>query len=163
MRAVVEGLSEDLKNVVIVPFCHSESNISLKSSHGTNSKSEIFMSEFLSIGKDVPKRDELKYEQLPFYHPLFIMYSSGTTGKPKCIVSLSCLYVNLISNIFFVKLLTKLLNVYLINFQVHGAGGTLMKHLEEHLVQGNRSDQDVLLYYTTTGRDSKFIISSYKS
>jgi hypothetical protein len=30
------------------------------------------------------------------------MYSSGTTGKPKCIV--------------------------------HGAGGTLMKHLEEHQV-----------------------------
>ena len=38
-----------------------------------------------------------------------------------------------------------------------------MKHLEEHLVQGNRSDKDVLLYYTTTGRDSKFIISSFKS
>jgi len=77
------------------------------------------MSEFLSIGKDEPKRDELRYEQLPFYHPLFIMYSSGTTGKPKCIV--------------------------------HGAGGTLMKHLEEHYVQGNRSDKDILFYYTTTG------------
>ena len=94
LRAVVEGLSEDLKNVVIIPFCHSESDITLNSStetnditQRTNSKSEIFMSEFLSIGKDVPGRDELKYEQLPFYHPLFIMYSSGTTGKPKCIVS----------------------------------------------------------------------------
>ncbi|MFK8042739.1 acetoacetate--CoA ligase [Congregibacter sp.] len=29
---------------------------------------------------------ELHFEQLPFDHPLFIMYSSGTTGAPKCIV-----------------------------------------------------------------------------
>jgi acetoacetyl-CoA synthetase len=64
-------------------------------------------------------RDVLKFEQLPFNHPLFIMYSSGTTGKPKCIV--------------------------------HGAGGTLMKHLEEHQIQGNRGPEDVLLYYTTVG------------
>ena len=28
----------------------------------------------------------LTYEQLPFDHPLFIMYSSGTTGTPKCMV-----------------------------------------------------------------------------
>jgi acetoacetyl-CoA synthetase len=28
----------------------------------------------------------LKFEPLPFNHPLFIMFSSGTTGKPKCIV-----------------------------------------------------------------------------
>lgn len=26
------------------------------------------------------------YEQVPFNHPLFILYSSGTTGVPKCIV-----------------------------------------------------------------------------
>ena len=29
---------------------------------------------------------EIAFEQLPFNHPLFIMYSSGTTGMPKCIV-----------------------------------------------------------------------------
>ena len=28
----------------------------------------------------------LVFEQLPFDHPLYIMYSSGTTGVPKCIV-----------------------------------------------------------------------------
>jgi acyl-coenzyme A synthetase/AMP-(fatty) acid ligase len=58
--------------------------------------------------------------QVPFNHPLFIMYSSGTTGAPKCMV--------------------------------HSVGGTLLKHLEEHVVQGNRDHTDVLLYYTTTGR-----------
>ncbi|MES9972053.1 MAG: acetoacetate--CoA ligase [Candidatus Thiodiazotropha sp.] len=29
---------------------------------------------------------EIEFEQLPFDHPLFIMYSSGTTGVPKCII-----------------------------------------------------------------------------
>lgn len=28
----------------------------------------------------------LSFVELPFSHPLYIMYSSGTTGKPKCIV-----------------------------------------------------------------------------
>jgi len=29
---------------------------------------------------------EIPFERFPFDHPLFIMYSSGTTGAPKCIV-----------------------------------------------------------------------------
>jgi len=29
---------------------------------------------------------EIEFEQLPFDHPVFIMFSSGTTGKPKCMV-----------------------------------------------------------------------------
>jgi len=29
---------------------------------------------------------DLVFEQLPFDHPVYILYSSGTTGLPKCIV-----------------------------------------------------------------------------
>jgi acetoacetyl-CoA synthetase len=30
--------------------------------------------------------DEIDFVQLPFDHPIYILYSSGTTGKPKCMV-----------------------------------------------------------------------------
>ena len=33
-----------------------------------------------------PSRNELFFEDTPFQHPAFILYSSGTTGKPKCIL-----------------------------------------------------------------------------
>jgi acetoacetyl-CoA synthetase len=38
--------------------------------------------DFLAKG-EVPS---LAFEQLPFDHPVYIMFSSGTTGKPKCMV-----------------------------------------------------------------------------
>ena len=34
---------------------------------------------------------------------------------------------------------------------VHSVGGTLLKHLEEHQIQGNRGSDDTLMYFTTTG------------
>jgi acetoacetyl-CoA synthetase len=34
----------------------------------------------------LPSFAELKFASLPFAHPLYILFSSGTTGKPKCIV-----------------------------------------------------------------------------
>ncbi len=42
----------------------------------------VFWQQFL-ISDETP---ELIFEQLPFDHPLYIAYSSGTTGKPKCII-----------------------------------------------------------------------------
>lgn len=39
--------------------------------------------EFLSKARD---SDALEYKRLPFSHPLYILYSSGTTGPPKCLV-----------------------------------------------------------------------------
>ncbi|MBI4332651.1 MAG: acetoacetate--CoA ligase [Chloroflexi bacterium] len=42
----------------------------------------VLWEDFLSRDEDPP----LQFEQLPFDHPGVIMFSSGTTGKPKCIV-----------------------------------------------------------------------------
>ncbi len=61
----------------------------------------------------------IDYVALPFDHPLYILYSSGTTGVPKCIV--------------------------------HGAGGTLLQHLKEHLLHGDLKAGDRLFYFTTCG------------
>lgn len=36
--------------------------------------------------RDAAPAEELAFAMLPFDHPLFILYSSGTTGAPKCIV-----------------------------------------------------------------------------
>uniref|UniRef100_A0A1X7VJ56 Acetoacetyl-CoA synthetase n=1 Tax=Amphimedon queenslandica TaxID=400682 RepID=A0A1X7VJ56_AMPQE len=72
LKTVVDGLP-DLEKVIIHPFCSSTVDIS-------QVKNSILLEDFLSDNTD------LTYEQLPFNHPLFIMYSSGTTGSPKCMV-----------------------------------------------------------------------------
>lgn len=38
--------------------------------------------EFLAVPEHT---EQLAFEQLPFDHPIYILYSSGTTGPPKCI------------------------------------------------------------------------------
>ena len=42
----------------------------------------VHYADFLSKENNL----EIQFEQLPFDHPLYIMFSSGTTGKPKCMV-----------------------------------------------------------------------------
>uniref|UniRef100_A0A8C9AM72 Acetoacetyl-CoA synthetase n=1 Tax=Prolemur simus TaxID=1328070 RepID=A0A8C9AM72_PROSS len=45
----------------------------------------VFLDDFLAGGSG-DHAPQLEFEQLPFSHPLFIMFSSGTTGAPKCLV-----------------------------------------------------------------------------
>ena len=47
----------------------------------------IALDEFLALGdQDAAVDGALHFEQVEFDHPLVILYSSGTTGSPKCIV-----------------------------------------------------------------------------
>jgi len=47
----------------------------------------ILLSSFLSSTSTASTRTPLSFTRVPTNHPLIIVYSSGTTGPPKCIVS----------------------------------------------------------------------------
>ncbi|RMF66775.1 MAG: acetoacetate--CoA ligase, partial [Calditrichaeota bacterium] len=49
---------------------------------GSEAGGDVMWEDFLAEGEDAG----LKFEQVPFEHPLFILFSSGTTGAPKCMV-----------------------------------------------------------------------------
>lgn len=73
--AAVQPQLKGLKKTVIVPFTKAEPDISML-------KDTVVLSDFIA---DFPARD-IAFNRVGFNHPLFIMFSSGTTGIPKCIV-----------------------------------------------------------------------------
>ncbi|XP_077995302.1 acetoacetyl-CoA synthetase-like [Glandiceps talaboti] len=114
LKQVVQELP-DLEKVIVTDYVNKKNTIDI-----SGIPKSIFLDDFLESGQtEEGKTPPLEFVQLPFSHPLYIMYSSGTTGPPKCMV--------------------------------HSAGGTLLKHLEEHILQGNMTRDDVLMYYSTTG------------
>ncbi len=64
-----------LQNVIVNPYISH-------STHVEEIPNGISYHDFINS----PNSSQLVFEQLPFNHPLYIMYSSGTTGKPKAIV-----------------------------------------------------------------------------
>jgi len=63
-----------IEKIVVVPYKDREAPI------GSMANTVLFEDFLAQDGK------ELFFEQLPANHPLYILYSSGTTGVPKCIV-----------------------------------------------------------------------------
>ena len=67
-----------LERVVVIPFLRGPE----RGNELTGIANAVSWESFAERGANVP----LRFERLPFDHPLFIMYSSGTTGLPKCLV-----------------------------------------------------------------------------
>ncbi len=105
LREITDGLPS-LEHTVVVPLISDKPELS--SNPGAR-----LITDFETDAM------QIDFEILPFDHPLYIMYSSGTTGVPKCIV--------------------------------HGAGGSLLKHLVEQQLHVDLRPNDRLFYFTTCG------------
>ncbi len=75
LRPIVAGLPTARK-VIVVPYLESAEEVA--AGLGRAVTLDAFIAPFSA--------KPLTFERLPFAHPLYILYSSGTTGIPKCIV-----------------------------------------------------------------------------
>jgi acetoacetyl-CoA synthetase len=74
LAEVVRALPS-VEHAVVVPFVHERPDVgAVRSAH-----------RWADFVGDVPAQ-AMTFERFPFNHPLYILYSSGTTGVPKCIV-----------------------------------------------------------------------------
>lgn len=103
-----------VKALVLAPYLRSEDDLS-------SALDSAPIDRAINWEKAVSpyKENKIEYTPTAFNDPLYIMFSSGTTGVPKCIV--------------------------------HGAGGTLIQHLKEHLLQCDSGEGDRIFYFTTCG------------
>jgi len=79
---VAEGVPS-IEKVVVVPYLTERPDVSglPRFVHYNDIRGSVVQSE-------------IRFEQLPFDHPVYVMFSSGTTGKPKCMVQGAGVLIN---------------------------------------------------------------------
>jgi len=73
VREILAKLPE-IAATVVVPYTRERADL-------TGLRGAVHYADFIA-----PAAAGLAFAQVPFNHPLYILYSSGTTGMPKCIV-----------------------------------------------------------------------------
>ncbi|MBF0269395.1 MAG: acetoacetate--CoA ligase [Alphaproteobacteria bacterium] len=107
LKQIAAGLPT-LEKLIVVPYASAAPDLS------GLANAQLF-ADFLAPFVAQP----IVFERFAFDHPLYILFSSGTTGAPKCIC--------------------------------HGAGGTLLQHMKEHLLHCDIRPNDRVFYFTTLG------------
>ncbi len=74
VEKIAKGIPS-LEKIVVIPYVKAKPEISFI-------PNSVLYNDFVSQERPL----EIRFEQLPFDHPVYIMFSSGTTGKPKCMV-----------------------------------------------------------------------------
>jgi len=82
IEKIVKG-TPSLEKVIIVPYMEEKPDVS----HIPNA---VLFNDFVSK----QRQPKIRFEQVPFNHPVYIMFSSGTTGKPKCMVQGAGVLIN---------------------------------------------------------------------
>ncbi len=80
VRGILDAIPE-IERAVIIPY--ADSDATLIADRRVVSWSAFHARHLRNPDGDGPG---LAFAQLPFDHPLYVMYSSGTTGLPKCLV-----------------------------------------------------------------------------
>ncbi len=71
----IQSEIQSLEKTVLIPYLNDQPDTD-------NLKGAVLWSDLLAENEDA----ELEFEQVPFDHPLWVLYSSGTTGLPKALV-----------------------------------------------------------------------------
>ncbi|GAB5389312.1 MAG: acetoacetate--CoA ligase [Alphaproteobacteria bacterium] len=108
--AEIVGQMPSVETVVVVPYTEDRADLAEAGDKA------VHYADWTEAHADVT---EIDFRPMPFNAPLYIMFSSGTTGAPKCIV--------------------------------HGAGGTLIQQLKEHVLHCDIGRDDRAFYFTTCG------------
>jgi len=77
LEKIAKGVPS-LEKIVVLPYVMENPDV-------TRVANSISYDDFVS-----QEAEEIRFEQLPSSHPVYIMFSSGTTGKPKCMVQGAC-------------------------------------------------------------------------